>query len=65
MKKLFLLGVVLLLSTGCKTKGGVTNASSSFDLMRWHDDSLNVTCWTYKVGFAGALACIPDKDLGK
>jgi hypothetical protein len=54
MKKLALLALL----TGCAGTPVAGNAIFGHQVRRFHDDSMNVTCWT--VLGEGAIACYPD-----
>jgi len=68
MKKLILICLVLLL-TGCVAGNYVEQpsvgilglyGSGRLDIGRWHDETLEVTCWIVDASGGTGMSCLPD-----
>lgn len=69
MKKIILIILVMVILSGCVGErkrlpnSHIVASGLIADVTRFEDDYYKVTCWIYRNGYAGGLACIPTDQL--
>jgi hypothetical protein len=60
------IGLAALL-LGCDNRANAPQEpqeASGNNVLTWHDDDRQVTCWIYSAGYQGGISCLPDSQLG-